>query len=52
MYYIICLLAPPPGSPYETVLMSEGTSDHLSGISVPVPEQKQPEPSVKKFGDA
>jgi NCS1 family nucleobase:cation symporter-1 len=58
MYYAICLVAPPPGGPFETVLMGESTSDHISGISVPIeeeqttPEQKRPEASIKSFGGA
>lgn len=45
-------MAPPAGRPYETVLLGEDMGDHLSGVSVPTPEHKQPEPSVKKFGEA
>jgi len=57
VYYAICLVSPPPGGPFETVLMGESTSDHISGISVTVEEQtaqehKRPEPSVKSFGGA
>jgi hypothetical protein len=57
VYYAICLLAPPPGGPFETVLMGESASDHLSGISVPTEEQttreqKGPASSIKSFGGA
>jgi hypothetical protein len=57
VYYAICLLAPPPGGPFETVLMGESSSDHLSGISVPTEEQttheqKGPASSIKSFGGA
>lgn len=56
MYYAICLLAPPPGGPFETVLMGESMSDHLSGISVPTEEQteeqKRPGTSIKSFRGA
>jgi hypothetical protein len=58
VYYAICLVSPPPGGPFETVLMGESTSDHISGISVPTEEeqttleQKRPEASIKSFGGA
>lgn len=55
MYYAICLVASPPGRPFETVLMGESASDHLSGTSVltevqTTQEQKRPESSFKSLG--
>lgn len=52
LYYVICHLAPPPGKPYETVLMENSMGDHLSGVSVPALEDKRPEPNIKSLGGA
>lgn len=57
MYYAICIVAPPPGKPYETVpyeitLVGDSTSDQLSATSVPTQKQKRPHSDIKGLGDA
>lgn len=57
VYYAICIVAPPPGKPYETVpyeitLVGDSTSDQLSATSVPTQKQKRPHSDIKGLGDA
>ncbi|KAK5173986.1 uncharacterized protein LTR77_001065 [Saxophila tyrrhenica] len=49
VYYVVCLIAPPPGKPYQTVYM-EDEATAFEGLEVSSDGEKHPTASVKSAG--